>query len=105
MQLCIANPYFNGLTIGIYVRNARALIHGCSMHIVVPGEPVFSRKLFFGYPHHLRLACACSWFAPDHTQSCNDAIVGIDTVAGGTNDADWTIIHVIIFPYTGSAAE
>ena len=85
-------------------RDPEALIHGVDRRIVVPGEPVFFGQLRVGQPHHLRVTAAEARLLPDHAQSRDDLVVA-SVRAGGADDADGTIIHVVAYSCAASCPE
>src|SRR5688572_32558797 len=90
---------------GIDIGNTNALIHGTSFEIVIPGEPVLGGELFIGQSHHLRIACTIAGFLPDHAQGSNDAVISIEAIAAGANEARLPILHSVICAYARSTAK
>src|SRR5919108_322339 len=48
-----ANKDLNGMSRGIQIGDAEALIHGSGSEVVIPGETILVGGLLFGQSHHL----------------------------------------------------
>src|SRR5687768_8568362 len=88
-------------TEGLRDADTESLLHGPSRGIVIPGEPVLGGELFQRQSNHLRITGAVARLLPDNAQSSQDLIV-VDIGAGGADNANWAILHCIVYPDAGA---